>query len=1180
MRTRERATRWLLAGALVLGVMVSLSSAAASPAAAATSLPAGFQEQIVFAGLNKPTNLEFSPDGRIFVAEQGGVIKVFDSLSDTTPTVFADLSVEVNSYWDHGLLGLALAPNFPTNPWVYALYTYDAPPGQTAPIWYDNCTASPSVGCPTTGRLVRLQAAGNTWTGNQQILVHDWCQQFPSHSIGDLRFATDGSLYVTGGDGASFLTGDYGQFGNPCGDAPGGTNLSPPTAEGGALRAQDVRTTGDAASLDGAVLRLDPNTGNAMAGNPLAASPDVNAKRVVAAGLRNPFRFALRPGTNEVWVGDVGADGYEEINRLVNPQSSVVNFGWPCYEGPKKWYVFEDRGLNLCDSLYQEGSATAPYFSWSHYQPVSAQDTCLADLGESSVSGMAFYPNEDGYPAEYRGALFFADYSRGCLWVMKPDTPGGLPNPAKVETFVGNAAAPVDLAIGPGNEVYYADLNGTVRRIRYFAGNQPPTAVISASTTGGALPLTVTFDATGSSDSDPADDGRLTYSWDFDGDGTVDSTAAVASYTYTTAGILNAALTVTDTLGATNTTTLQITPGNAAPSAVIDTPAPGTRWAVGDQITFSGHGTDLKDGTLAASRLTWHLRMQHCVTATVCHVHNLQDFTGVSGGSFVAPDHEYPSYLELILVAQDSDGLTNTVVRRLDPKTVTLTFGASRPGLRLVAGAYAGVAPFTRTVIQGSAVTLSAPSPQWLDTTRFTYARWSDGGAQTHVITASSSATYNVSYSEATFANLAPRAVVTADSSCSAATGPERAVDGNVATGWCSTGSDRWLRMDLGGAAVLSGFVVRHAGAGGAAAELNTRDFTIQVSVDGTTWSTPVTVAGNTANVTTHPVAVTGRYVRLRVTTPSSNADPSARIAEFEVFGMDLATPPAPRPPVDLARLGVATSDSSCSAAEGPERAVDGSVASGWCSGGSDRWLMVDLGSVAFVSGFVVRHAGAGGGLTALNTRDFTIQVSTDATTWSTPVSVAGNTANVTTHSVSVKGRYVRLRVTTPSSNGDPSARIQELEVLGVGVAAPPAPHAPVNLARQGLVTSDSSCSAAEGPERAVDGSVASGWCSGGSDRWLMVDLGSVAFVSGFVVRHAGAGGGLTALNTRDFTIAVSVDGVTWSTPVSVVGNTTDVTTHSVSVTGRYVRLRVTTPASNGDLSARIAEFEVYAAFT
>ena len=101
-------------------------------AAAAASLPPGFQEEIVFSGLTQPTAVRFSPDGRVFVAEKSGVIKVFDNLTDTTPTVFADLRTQVHNFWDRGLLGLALAPNFPTNPWVYVLYTFDAAIGGTA----------------------------------------------------------------------------------------------------------------------------------------------------------------------------------------------------------------------------------------------------------------------------------------------------------------------------------------------------------------------------------------------------------------------------------------------------------------------------------------------------------------------------------------------------------------------------------------------------------------------------------------------------------------------------------------------------------------------------------------------------------------------------------------------------------------------------------------------------------------------------------------------------------------------------------------------------------------------------------------------------------------------------------------------------------------------------------------
>ena len=132
----------------------------------------------------------------------------------------------------------------------------------------DGCPDPPGAtgdGCVVSGRLSRLQDTG-TYPATEQMLIEDWCQQYPSHSTGSLAFGSDGALYVSGGDGASFNFVDYGQDGNPlnpCGDppAPPGTVLAPPTAEGGALRSQDLRTTADSTSLDGAILRVDPMTG-------------------------------------------------------------------------------------------------------------------------------------------------------------------------------------------------------------------------------------------------------------------------------------------------------------------------------------------------------------------------------------------------------------------------------------------------------------------------------------------------------------------------------------------------------------------------------------------------------------------------------------------------------------------------------------------------------------------------------------------------------------------------------------------------------------------------------------------------------------------------------------------------------------------------------------------------------
>jgi glucose/arabinose dehydrogenase/PKD repeat protein len=740
--------RLVMASLLVAGTLVPLRA----PTAAAVVAPQGFAEQIVYSGLTQPTDLEFSPDGRVFVAEKSGRIKVFDDLSDTTPTLFADLSTNVHNSWDRGLLGLALPPNFPASPWVYVLYTYDAPPGRTAPVYNDDCSvvsgAAHGGNCVVTGRLSKLAATGNVMTGSEQVLITDWCQQFPSHSIGDLEFGADGMLYATGGDGASFSAVDYGQLGspiNPCGDPPGGS-MAPPGAQGGALRAQDLRTSGDRTSLNGALLRLDPPTGAAAPGNPLSGSSDTNARRVVAYGLRNPYRFTMRPGTSEAWISETGWSTWEEVNRATST-TSVTNFGWPCYEGTPRQAGYDAADLSICENLYAAGGVTGPYVAWSHASKLVAGEAC--PTGSSSSTGIAFYPAGGGpYPASYNGAAFFADYSRRCIWAMLPSTPGGLPSSTNIRTFASSAASPVDLELGPGNELYYVDLAGTVRRFRYYAGNQPPTAVIEANPTSGPTPLTVNFTASGSTDPDPADQDRLTYAWDFTNDGSTDSTAVSPTHTYASEGSYTAQLTVRDTLGATHTATVTITPGNSAPTAVIDAPAHGTRWRVGDTITFGGHATDPQQGTLPASALTWRLRLEHCATNGTCHTHQLQEFVGVSSGSFLAPDHDYPTYLELDLVATDADGLTGVVTRRLDPRTVNLSFATKPDGLRLVVGGTSQTTPFAVTAIQGATLSVSAPTPQTQNSRSYVLLGWSDIRAQTHTVTAPAAATtYTATYS-------------------------------------------------------------------------------------------------------------------------------------------------------------------------------------------------------------------------------------------------------------------------------------------------------------------------------------------------------------------------------------------------------------------------------------------------
>jgi glucose/arabinose dehydrogenase len=457
--------------------LVCLLALCGATAAHAVTVPPDFQESVVFDELVFPTAVSFAPDGRVFVAEKSGRIVVYSDLDDSTPTLFADLSTNVYNFWDRGLLGLVLDPAFPAEPYVYVSYTHDAVIGGDAPLWgtptvfSDPCPSPPGSttdGCVVSGRVSRLEAAGDTMVGgSERVLVEDWCQQFPSHSVGDLAFGADGALYASGGEGANFFVDDYGQFGgqfeddlaNPCGDPPvgAGEEQEPPTAEGGSLRSQDIRTRSDPTGLSGTVIRIDPETGAARPDNPLALDPEANVRRIVAYGLRNPFRMAVRPGTNDVWVGDVGSGVAEEVNRIPAPAAGPVrNFGWPCFEGDGRHGGWSALGLDLCEDLYAEESDIDPAYHYVHWEEVVPGDGC-GDGPSSSLSGLAFY--EGGAYPGYDGALFFADYSRNCIWAIRPGA-GGAPDPTAVEPFAVAAAGPVDLELGPDGDLFYVDFDG------------------------------------------------------------------------------------------------------------------------------------------------------------------------------------------------------------------------------------------------------------------------------------------------------------------------------------------------------------------------------------------------------------------------------------------------------------------------------------------------------------------------------------------------------------------------------------------------------------------------------------------------------------------------------------------------------------------------------------------------
>ncbi len=737
----------------------------ASPApAAATTLPPKFEETTAFNGLTNPTVVRFAPDGRVYVAEKSGLIKVFDSLSDPSATIFADLRTEVHNFWDRGLLGMALAPAqyWGNYPWVYVNYTHDAAIGGAAPRWgtvggtSDGCPTPPgptSDGCVVSGRVSVLKSTTGTVMTQQKVLVEDWCQQYPSHSIGALEFDRWGELWASGGDGASFGFTDWGQDGNPtnpCGDPPVGVGGSqtPPTAQGGALRSQDLRTPApsDPTSLDGTLIRININTGAGVSKNPLISSADLNERRIVAHGFRNPFRFTLPKHLTEAYVGDVGWNSWEEINRF-SLNSGLFNFGWPCYEGSGRQSGYDGANLNICETLYGSASAvTPPLFAYNHADKVVPGETC--PTGSSSISGLEFYYTP-GFPAAYEKALFFSDYSRDCIWVMRAGA-DGRPDASTVQTFGAGAANPVNLEEGPDGALYYPDFDGgRIVRIGYTPDNQSPLAVATADPASGPAPLAVQFDGSGSSD---PDNDPLTYAWDLDGDGAYDDSNAVSpSFTYNSTGNYAVSLRVDDGQGGTATAAAPVSVGNTRPDATIISPTADQRWKVGDRFDFAGSATDQEDGVLPPAAFDWSLILLHCPSN--CHEHPIQSWADTDGGNpadhFFAPDHEYPSHLELRLTVTDSGGMQDSESVRLDPRTVALTLTTPlETGLSLTLNGVAARRPFTSNVIEGSTNTIGAPSAQVSATNGGTYdwVKWLHGGPQTQTVTVASPITYTAQF--------------------------------------------------------------------------------------------------------------------------------------------------------------------------------------------------------------------------------------------------------------------------------------------------------------------------------------------------------------------------------------------------------------------------------------------------
>ena len=262
--------------------------------------------------------------------------------------------------------------------------------------------------------------------------------------------------------------------------------------------------------------------------------------------------MTIRPGTRDVWIGDVGGGSWEEINRVPDGGAGVLyNFGWPCYEGSPRHGGFDAADLAICENLYaQPGAVTQPLLAYHHSQKVVPSETCPTSTG-SAVSGLAFTPANSPYPAAYDGALFFADYSRQCIWVMYAGTERSSPIRRTSSHSSRTRCSPSTSSSGrtessttwtsqPARSGGSRSRLATSRRWR----------VATASPTSGPVPLAVNFNGSGSSDPD----------------GTIVGTHGISTVTGSSTTRARRARPVTYTTVATYSVRLRVTDNQGAPA--------------------------------------------------------------------------------------------------------------------------------------------------------------------------------------------------------------------------------------------------------------------------------------------------------------------------------------------------------------------------------------------------------------------------------------------------------------------------------------------------------------------------------------------------------------------------------------------------------------------------------------
>jgi len=667
MRNRRLGWRVPLIIALCLIPPLAMTAFAQAGGTPQTQLDSSLEGHTVASGLNAPTAAVWAPDGRLFVAEKQGTVRVVLPGEAPRARTLVDISGHVSTHIDRGLLGITVDSDFAHNGYLYLLYTYDPKPTEIAVPKTARLTRV-TVGPGATliaGEKVILGSAGSKACPAPSSTLDCMPSDGSSHSIGTVRSAPDGTLWVGIGDG-----------------------VEPGSRSSTILRPLNTNV------MSGAIMHIDRN-GHGLRVHgfcPTVTTLTRPCTKIFAKGLRNPYRFTVLPGPGtKLAVGDVGFETTEEINFATAGRS----YGWPCREGAHAQAVYSS--LAACKAL-KSGSQTDPVYEYPHSGGSAAVMT-------GPVLG-------DTWPVGRRGKLVVGDYALGTAGLLDLSHPE-----AGVDPLVSGLHPIVDMEPSPDGGITMVEIGftasgveaGRVWGLNPASGNQRPWPKPKAT----VADSTASFDA----DATDADSTVLTYLWDF-GDGS-NGTGATPSHTYATPGIYYARVTVSDG-SETGTDVVPVAAGLEAPIINLISPVEGAKSTDGATLSLSATAT-LAGRALQSSAISWTVILHHGN-----HGHFLTRFAGSAGSLKFATDHDADSWYDVLVRATTTEGQSAYKRVSLYPTTRRLTLQSSVSGQQL---GWAGklVPQGVRDTAVGLRSTLTVPATVMVGSVRWRFSKWSDG---------------------------------------------------------------------------------------------------------------------------------------------------------------------------------------------------------------------------------------------------------------------------------------------------------------------------------------------------------------------------------------------------------------------------------------------------------------------